>query len=172
MPKKLGPERAHFGGEFGLITETREDGKTRYYWRCVHCNYHIGGKVFPNIKARIHLSGDPQLRSGIISVVCPKAPEEVQKKFRAIIAKKAEEKEQRIVKRKRARELSNANFSPSPAKQSKLYLGRHARVNLLDDDQVDQAWGRAFFTLDIALNKVDQEFFREAIAATKLSKPK
>lgn len=172
MSKKLGPERAHFGGEFGLITETREDGRARYYWRCSHCNFHIGGKVFPNVKARIHLSGDPSLRSGIIANVCTKAPEEVQKKFRAIIAKKAEEKAQRLSQRKRARELSSANFSPSPAKQSKLYLGRQPRANLLDDDEVDQAWGRAFFTLDIAQNKVDQDFFREAIAATKLSKPK
>ena len=172
MPKKLGPERAHFGGEFGLITESRQDGSAKYYWRCVHCNFHIGGKIFANVKARIHLSGDPGLRSGIISQVCTRAPEEVQKKFRAIVARKAEQKAQRLSVRKRARELVEAQFSASPVKQYKLYLGRRPRETLLDEDEVDQAWGRAFFTLDIAHSKIDQDFFREAIAASKLSKPK
>ena len=139
MPKNVGPERAHFGGEFGLITETRQDGSAKYFWRCVHCNFCIGGKIFANVKARIHLSGDPKLRSGIISQVCTRAPEEVQKKFKAICAKKAEQKERRLAVRKRARELVEAQFSASPAKQSKLYLGRQPRENLLDDDEVDQA---------------------------------
>ena len=171
MPKKIGPERAHFGGELGLITETRENGRPRYFWRCVHCNYHLGGKVFPNLKARIHLSGDASLRSGIISQVCTRAPEEVQQKFRSIIAKKAAEKEAKDAQRKRVRELTNANFSASPAKQSKLYV-HPPRAKMLDDNEVDEAWGRAFFTLDIAQNKIEQDFFREAIVATKSSKPK
>ena len=92
MPKHVGPERAHFGGEYGLITETRENGRPRYFWRCSHCNFQLGGKVFPNEKARIHLSGDASLRNGMISMVCSLVPEDVQKQFREIIARKTEEK--------------------------------------------------------------------------------
>ena len=170
MPKKIGPERAHFGGELGLITETRENGRPRYYWRCVHCNYHLGGKVFPNVRARIHLSGDTSLRSGVIAQVCTRAPEEVQKAFREIIATKKAEKAEKVARYKRVRELVNTNLAASPAKQNRIYV--HPPIEYLDDDEVDQAWGRAFFTLDIAQNKVEQDFFREAIAATKSSKPK
>ena len=170
MPKNVGPERAHFGGEYGLITETRENGRPRYFWRCSHCNFQLGGKVFPNEKARIHLSGDASLRNGMISMVCSLVPEDVQKQFREIIARKAEAKKKRTEIRKRARELTSANFqAASPAKQSKLSLSSHTK---LQDEEVDQAWVRAFFALDIAHNKIGQDFFREAIQATKLAKVK
>ena len=169
MPKNVGPERAHFGGEYGLITEQRENGTPKYYWRCSHCNMRIGGKVFPNHKARIHLSGDVSLRNGIIAQVCTRAPEDVQKQFREIIARKAEAKKRRDEIRKRARELTFANSQSPSAKQCKLSL---KVKEVLEDDIVDEAWGRAFFALDIAHNKIGQPFFREAIEATKRAKAK
>ena len=145
MPKRCGPERNNFGGEFGLITETRSNGKPRYYWRCSHCNFELGGKVFPNEKARIHLSGDASLRNGMIAVVCPRASEDVQQQFREIIAEKRAAKLKEKQCRKRARELTSAilqSASASPAKQSKLFLKRGKQ---LEDDEVDEAWARAFF---------------------------
>ena len=169
MPKNVGPERAHFGGEYGLITEQKENGKPKYFWRCSHCNLRIGDKIFPNHKARIHLSGDVSLRNGVISQVCTRAPEEVQKQFREIIARKAEVKKRKDEIRKRARELTFANLQASPAKQSELSL-KH--VKELEDEEVDDSWGRAFFALDIAHNKIGQPFFRQAIEATKRVKAK
>ena len=80
MPRELGPERQHFGGADGLISETRL-GKTRFFWRCMHCSWEMGGKNFQNNKARIHLSGDPSLRNGLVSSVCTVAPEYVKTKF-------------------------------------------------------------------------------------------
>ena len=41
------------------------------------------------------------------------------------------------------------------------------RQPVLADDQVDLAWGEAFFGLDISIGKIQQPLFREAIAATK-----
>ena len=35
---------------------------------------------------------------------------------------------------------------------------------------MDDAWGKAFFGLDIAGNKIDAPLFKEAIAATKSAK--
>ena len=32
MPRKSGPERAHFGGELGLVTETTSNGNTKHFW--------------------------------------------------------------------------------------------------------------------------------------------
>ena len=65
-------------------------------------------------------------------------------------------------KRKRKQQL----LSPTrDAKQSKLQIS----PRLIKDDEVDEAWGRAFFGLDIAANKANNELFREVIAATKRS---
>ena len=80
MPKDAGPERKHFGGDKGLITEV-SGGKTRYFWRCNFCKHEIGDKSFPNAKARVHLSGDVTLKTGLISVLCPKAPSDVKEQF-------------------------------------------------------------------------------------------
>ena len=71
------------------------------------------------------------------------------------------------MKRKRKQQL--LCVSPK-TKQAKLQLSPGARQ--LPDDEVDDAWGRAFFGLDIAANKASTELFREAIAATKRSSVK
>ena len=75
MSRSLGSERAHFGGEGGLVTETSL-GRTRYFWWCAYryCDWEMGGKNFQNNKTRIHLSGDPKLRNGLVSRVCLAAP--------------------------------------------------------------------------------------------------
>ena len=78
MPRELGPERAYFGGENGVIAE-ESNGKTRYYCRCQFCNWTFGGKIFSNTKDRHHLSGDPALRNGMIARVYTQAPEDVKK---------------------------------------------------------------------------------------------
>ena len=101
MVRIIGPERDHFGGEDGLCTEIC-NGKCSYYWKCMYCNFQIGGKNFPNVKARIHLSGDPSLRNGMISTVCSNAPNEVNSKvqFRNLVCTKNRlEKEERFRKR-------------------------------------------------------------------------
>ena len=164
MPRRSGPERAHFGGELGLVTETSNNGGSpKYFWRCVHCNYHLGGKIFPNAKARIHLSGDTSLRNGMISQVCTRAPEDVQKKFRAIIKAKEEDRQRKNAKRKRAAELLEARNFDSPDSQCTLNI---ARRNALSQMQVDEVWGTAAFTCDIAPSKLGSPFFRDAIQAT------
>ena len=73
MPRRAGPERQHFGGDNGLVTET-SNGTTKHYWKYNYCDFKLGGKVFANSKARIHLSGDPELTNGIIAKVCKLAP--------------------------------------------------------------------------------------------------
>ena len=166
MPRGVGPERAHFGGEDGLVSEIT-NGVTKYLWRCIHCGYEIGGKVFPNAKARIHLSGDNSLRNGIISQVCTRASDDIKKKFVAIIKEKQEQKDFKVAKRKRAQELKRSNSWSSPAKQSKLGLNKR---NTLKDRDVDDAWGRAFFGLDISFRKIDKPLFRSAIEASQKSK--
>ena len=161
MPRELGPERAHFGGENGLVTET-VGGVTKYYWRCEFCTFQMGGKCFPNMKARIHLSGDPSLRNGVVGQVCKEAPDKVKQKFANLVKAKRKTKEEIASKRKRQQEVLSA--TQPCLKQSKL------KVNgTLKDDAVDDAWGRAFFTLDIPPNKIANPIFREAVAATKRS---
>ena len=167
MPQKAGPEREHFGGLNGLFSETN-NGKTRYYWKCIHCDWQMGGKTFANEKARIHLSGDPMLRNGMISNVCKRAPAGVKSRFAALVRSKREERCIKVEKRKRAQTLlQSVMVQNSPAtKQSKLAMSK----TRLSDERVDDAWGEAFFGLDIPPNKIDHPLFREAIAATKLSK--
>ena len=172
MPREAGPERAHFGGENGLITEIA-NGKPRYFWRCMHCNHEIGGKVFPNARARIHLSGDPDLRNGMVSQVCQQAPEEIKTQFALLHRTKLMAAENKAKKRKRAKELMRSKFASangvnSPAKQQKLQF----MPKMLHDDDVDDAWGRAFFGLDIATHKVQNDLFKEAIECTKMSSSK
>ena len=124
MSRRSGPERAHFGGELGLVTETNNNDSPKYFWRCVHYNYHLGYKIFPNAKARIHLSGDTSLRNGMISQVCTRAPEDVQKKFRAIIKAKEEDRQRKNAKRKRVAELLEARNFDSPDSQCTLNIAR------------------------------------------------
>ena len=84
MSREVGSERAHFGGQNGVICET-SNGRERYsFWRCMHCDFQVGGRTFHNQKARIHLSGDKSLRNGLITTVCTGAPEEVKRQFAAL----------------------------------------------------------------------------------------
>ena len=168
MPREIGPERTHFGGEGGLVTETHL-GRTRHFWRCMYCNWQVGGKNFQNGKARIHLSGDPSLRNGMIATVCPNAPDEVKREFANLEREKRQQKQKRFAKRQRAAELlkhKKGDDTP-PQKQSKLNLRNRA-----PNEEVDKAWGEAFFGLDIPAAKVDNPLFREAIRLTKKSKNK
>ena len=118
MPRQVGPEKEHFGGEDGLYTEIVH-GKTKYFWKCNHCNWELGGKNFQNSKVGIHLSGDPSLRNGLISVVCPRAPDEVKRRFTLLEQSKRMEKQLRCQKRKRDLTLLNSQNSPV-AKQTRL----------------------------------------------------
>ena len=101
MPRKAGPERKHFGGEGGMITET-QNGVVSYYWKCMYCGWKVGGKYFQNKKARVHLSGDPDLRNGLITEVYQKAPEVVKQEFALLERQKRVEQQQLVASRKRA----------------------------------------------------------------------
>ena len=143
MPRQVGPEREHFGGEDGLHTEIAH-GKTRFFWKCNFCNWELGGQNFQNSKARIHLSGDASLRNGMISVVCPLAPDDVKRQFtllEQIEQTKRMETALKRQKRKRGMELLNCSLNSPSTKQTKL---RAAPPALVDDD-VDDSWGEAFF---------------------------
>ena len=168
MPRSVGPERKHFGGEKGLIHESGP-GYDKHYWKCMHCGWQLGGKVFANGKARVHLSGDNSLRNGMIAKVCDKAPDYVNKQFTAICKAKMAAKEAERQSRKRAAALLQSEKFGSPAKQTKLGLRRR---QLYSDEQVDLCWAKAVFGLDIAPNKVDRPFFRQAIVATKFVQEK
>ena len=165
MPRSLGPERAHFGGEGGLISETSL-GRTRYFWRCAYCNWEMGGKNFQNNKARIHLSGDPNLRNGLVSRVCHSAPNNIKQQFSAIERSKRDNKRRASAKRRRAKELLGTvkTERTTPTKQSRLaYKG-------CTNEEVDRLWGEAFFGCDIPVRKIAHPLFRNAIAATQRSK--
>ena len=165
MPKGVGPERRHFGGGHDLITET-QGSKTKYYWKCMYCDYILGGKSFQNKKSHIHLSGDTSFRTGLIVKVCTAAPDEVKAEFKLLEMTKRLEKEQIVKKRKRAEELLKCKkiSTTPPSKQSKLYL---RNTTTLSNDQVDEAWDTAFFGLDIPVTKIVNPLFREDIEATK-----
>ena len=165
MGREVGPERRHFGGEDGLITETT-GGRTRNFWWCEFCSWELGGKNFQNNKARIHLSGDHSLRNGLVSRVCSAAPDRIKQKFTALERVKRDRKRTRIAKRARGKELLAKNKkSRSPTHQSKLGYRNKATA-----EQVDHAWGEAFFVCDIPVAKIDHPLFREAIAITKKSR--
>ena len=166
MPREPGPKRAHFGGQDGLISETRL-GKTRFFWRCMHCSWEMGGKNFQNNKARIHLSGDPGLRNGLLSQVCTVAPNNVKAMFAGLEKSKRAAKERREQKRRRSEVLlaAQSHADTTPTKQTKLRYRPK-----LSNDYVDNAWAEAFFGLDVAARKIDNDLFRKAIAATQRAK--
>ena len=83
-----------------------------------------------------------------------------------MVETKRREKFEYSKKRKRAKQLLKLLHLTPPSKQSKLRLS----TPILADDVVDEAWGTAFFGLDIAVNKIENPLFREAIIATKQSK--
>ena len=171
MPKKLGPERAHFGGEHGLVTEI-VGGGTKYYWRCQFCNWEMGGKCFGNAKARIHLSGDIKLKNGQVATVCDVAPDDIKEQFAALERAKRLEKQQRTSTRKRAIELMNADpSSPVNVKRAKSAQSRlpFSPRGTLSDLEVDDAWGMACFGLDLAPNKLNDPLFRDAFRASQNS---
>jgi len=168
MPRKAGPERAHFGGEDGMITET-VGGHIKHFWRCNYCDFKIGGRVFANAKARIHLSGDVTLKNGMVGRVCEKAPEEVQKQFALLERSKRADARNKALTRKRGNEMLAA--SPSPEQKQKR--SRQTQLpfihTTLPDTDVDDAWGLACFGLDIAAHKINDELFRDAVRATQRS---
>ena len=105
MPREIGPERTHFGDTEGLFTEINGE-LTRYFWRCIHCGWELGGKNFQNSnKARIHLSGDPTLRTGFISRLCVTAPNEVKQQFATLERTLRAARKKKVKKRKRAKVL-------------------------------------------------------------------
>ena len=166
MPREVGPEKRHFGGEDGLISETT-GGHTRCFWRCAFCNWEMGGENFQNNKARIHLSGDHTLRNGLVSQVCNAAPDNIKQKFTALERLSRISKAKKKAKRQRAKELlgGNKKSKNSPTRQSKL-----GYRNKVSAEEVDLAWGEAFFGCDIPVAKIDHPLFREAIAMTKRSR--
>ena len=168
MPRQKGEERKYFGGDDGLLTETSASGKVRHYWWCQFCNWELGGQNFPNGKARVHLSGAEELRNGLISNLCPNAPEDVQEKFSKLEHKKRHEAEQKAHKRKRANELLHKDKKAKKTEQSKLGFGPPG----VTKDEVDDAWGEAFFGLDMPIAKLKYDLFRYAIEMTKKSGPK
>lgn len=173
MGRTLGPERAHFGGEDGLIIRVIR-GKTAYSWACAFCKFEIGGQCFPNRKARIHLSGNSELRDGTISQLCTKAPDVIKKQFSAIEIAKRKKKDQENATRKRAAELMDASpefvqQKPKTKRQSKLGFNR---LGSLKANEVDDAWAKCFCALDIAPNKMESPFFKAALEATRKSPSK
>ena len=165
MPREQGPERQHFGGKDGLISETKL-GKTRYFYRCMHCGWELGGKNFQNNKARIHLSGDPVLRNGMVTRVFPADPDNVKTRFANLERQKRSSKKSKAEKRRRSEVLMAVkNQDLTPTKQSRLKYKQK-----LSGDYVDEVWAEAFFGLDIAARKVDNPLFRSAIEATKRAK--
>lgn len=167
MPRQAGPERKHFGGESGLH-EVIVNGKSKYHWVCNYCGWRLGGKNFQNSKARVHLSGDPTLRNGMIAKVCTRAPDHIKDKFASSERASRKEKKSEQQKRKRASELLN-ELQPIPTSQR----NKQSRLNLqMSSSAVDEAWGEAFYGLDIPIRKIDQPLFRTALQATKRSKNK
>ena len=166
MPKKLGPERSHFGGEHGLITEIN-GGTAKYYWRCEFCNWQLGGKSFANAKARIHLSGDPQLKNGQVANLCTKAPDDIQEKFAKLERQKRLDRQQREITRKRGLELMQS--PASKRRKSKQITLPFKSSRTLPDREVDDAWGLACFGLDIPPNKLSDPLFRDAFFAAQNS---
>ena len=157
-----GQERRHFGD---LVTEI-SNGRSKYFWRCQYCNWQMGGKNFQNNKARVHLSGNPDLKCGLISRVCDKAPEDVMNKFSKLELVKREERKSKAEKRKRQSELLY-NKKRVKSEQQKLDLTGKGKV--VDDELVDAAWGEFFFGLDVACNKISHPLFRHAIEMTQKS---
>ena len=167
MPKKAGPERSHFGGETGLIME-EVGGIKRYFWRCKYCGWCIGGKTFANQKARIHLAGEPTLKNGLVSQLCPSAPETIRKQMAEAEIERRQKKKATEISRKRGAELMAATPPEKRQRgglvQSPLPFTATGRKN---HEEVDDAWGLAFFGLDIAPHKIDSPLFKEAVYATQ-----
>ena len=166
MPKQLGPERSHFGGEHGLITAII-GGTAKYYWRCEFCNWELGGKCFVNAKARIHLSGDPQLKNGQVVNLCTKAPDEIKQKFAKLERQKRQDKQQREMTRKRGLELMQSPVNKRRKSRQITLLFKSSQT--LTDREVDDAWGLTCFGLDIPPNKLSDPLFKDVFHATQNS---
>ena len=171
MGREAGPERRWFGGKDGLVIE-KTGGITKYFWRCSFCGFKLGGRSLQCRRARIHLSGEASLRNGTISQLCNAAPDHIKKQFRELEINKRATATLEEGQRKRARELLHASPQPNSPANSAANKAKRSRqqtlpfIQVTSKDQVDDAWGRCFFGLDIAPNKIEHDLFKEAIAAT------
>ena len=71
-----------------MITTIDGEGNKTYHWKCQYCDFKLLSKQFSAAKARIHLTGDVHLRSGLINQVCTSSPTEVMCQMSAMIAAK------------------------------------------------------------------------------------
>ena len=134
----------------------------------MYCAWKVGGQIFPTEKARVHLSGDATLKTGLITNLCEKAPDIVKKEFATLERNKRLEKNQRVQSAKRAAELML--ISPEALKKRKKQKQLPFKPFALANKNVDDAWALAFVGLDIAPHKIDNPLFRDAIAATMQAK--
>ena len=170
MPRGAGPERFHFGGQTGLNT-LMVNGKATYYWLCQYCGFKLGGKSFQVRKARIHLSGNNSLRNGLIAQVCTKAPPSIKEQFYEREIENTSKLNQEAASHKRSAELMASSpqlTSPAAAAAARKKRKQSTLPFCLTtcDEEVDNVWGKAFFGLNIAANKISHPLFREAIDAT------
>ena len=92
-------------------------------------------------------------------------PKEVNEKFQLIVKqRRIDRKEMSERKRRRAELLNPKQIRLS--KQSKLRISPAK----FEDKYVDKWWSRAFFALDIPINKIGEPLFRQAVETTAKSK--
>ena len=72
------PSKNHF-----QHVETKTGAKTEHHWSCNHCGFKLKGSNYKAARGRIHLSGDANLKSGLVANVCEEASTAVQEKFAA-----------------------------------------------------------------------------------------
>ena len=155
MPRSTCPSKQHFR----LVTTTVEE-KTNFHWECTHqgCGFKIKGKNYRAAYGRIHLSGDNKLRSGLVSIVCEKAPTPVQQMFAALVRNLQAKKDQSTKKRQHEEQMANVTTQgATPFKRQATIIGM---IKATESDEVDDAVGEMFFGCDIAQAVADRKLFR------------
>ena len=147
-----------------MITTIDGEGNKTYHWKCQYCDFKLLSKQFSAAKARIHLTGDVQLRSGLINQVCTSSPTEVMCQMSAMIAAKRDRRTLKAASRSHKRELTNATMRADAGKKQTT-IDTYAPP--ATSTSVDQALGEMFFGLSIAPNKANSPLFTKAIDAVK-----
>ena len=110
MPRNACPFWAHFGGAGGMIETIDGEGNKTFHWQFRYCSFKLPSKHFSAVKARIHLSGDVHLRSGLINQVCMSSPTAVMAQMSTMIVKKKDSHVLKAAVRLHKCELQNATM--------------------------------------------------------------
>jgi hypothetical protein len=165
IPRKACSSHANFGGTNGCIGDVDHEGNATAHWKCNYCSFKLLSKQFGSAKARIHLSGDVSLRSGLITHVCEAVSTQVMSEMHDLIVLKKKSSAAKSNKTVHKREMIVAKHRTQASAKKQITL-----IDMVPNctaTDVDLKVGEMIFGLDITPFKAAHHLFKDAMYAVE-----